>query len=450
MLQKQMFLLKLSATVIACTLFFTAFTQIGTLAYEKVFRIENALSEGTFIGPVGVQGLQSTDANQKLNDTIVNWQKANSVNLSFADKKMEFPSRLFLFQIEESIAAAEPGVPNPLYATVTEQAIKEQLVYIVDETMLPFIDIKSLRAKLEEMAGALPSSKTNISLLNFIMDKSLTESKILSQAEIYIPGSGNRFSSLIDSYGEIIIPAKSSFSLLQSLKENGQGIYSNELLTKLASGLYEAILPTNMQVVERNISKELPEGYKAGLEAKIAREKLDFILFNPNDTDIKIRFEKKNKNMISVSVIGMYTGITYKIRFEDKKEVEPKQIIHYADNIETVSKSESKKGRKGYSVTVYRDSYNINGKLLDRFLISEDFYLPVNEVVIKERTKQNTEPVMNNRVGGEGQSDQETTDEVLEGDGQETEVDHSGSADELIEADDSFELTDEEDRKYLK
>ncbi|CAM3457534.1 hypothetical protein GCM10009865_35410 [Aeromicrobium ponti] len=380
MQENQHFLLKLFSLILLCTLFFTAFSRIGTFAYEKVFMQDTPFSDVTFIGPVEVHGIQKDDVSHRLNQPIANWQSANGVQLSFADQKVDIPGKLFRFHVEESIAAAVPGNANPLYTTIHEQDLIEELRKILDETILSNVNIKSLRARLEEEAGALNTKVSVIKISDHMGEGVVKRQSILSNAEIKIDGTS--LSSWLESHSQVIIPAQDSFSFLELLNDEDPFL-SNELLTKISSGIYEAILPTNIQIMERYIGKELPEGITAGFEARVVKEKMDLMLFNPNDSDITIQFDKVNNRTVEVSVLGIDLGNSYKVRFENKKTYEPKKIIQYQDNIKNVFSSE-RKGRKGSSVSVYRDEYNSQGERLKTTLIAEDFYLPVNEIIIRK------------------------------------------------------------------
>lgn len=405
----KMFSFQLFAAILICTLLITTFSQMAPRAYERVFQEEGTFSEGTYIGSIEVQGLSEQDAVTKVNDGVADWQKTNKISLSFADQKIELPSQFFHFQVEDSIASASSGRSTPLFVFVKDKELKEQLALLADEKTLSFVDMKGLLAKLEEEAGNLSSSSVTLKLTDFMSEAYLSKKEVLAQSDISITET-QQLSAWLNSHSEVVIPSNINFSFLDILKDEEQTIYTNDFLSKLSSGIYRTVLSTNLQIVERHISKEFPDGFELGYEAKIMLGKMDLILFNPNDMDITIQFKKKNNNTVTVTALSLDTGYSYKTRTENKKTYEPKKIYQYVADLSTVKKNQSKVGKKGYSIKIYRDCYDADGALLKSELVSEDFYLPVNEVVLKEIGS--PDPVVEDEVVTEENGDNSTNDEL--------------------------------------
>ncbi|WP_108669429.1 VanW family protein [Peribacillus acanthi] len=380
--QKTAIPLRLFLIILFCTLFITAFSRIGVFAYETVFQNKLLFVQNTFIGPVSVASLEQNQAIQKLNEKTIEWKSSSKVEISFSDKSIQLPSDMFYFQIEESILSAGDGMSNPLFVTVKEQQLKDQLLMITDESIVETIDLKRLKMEIEKTVGTLQQSIVSFKLSEFISEDTLTKNVVLSEVTKEIPDK-EKTERWLTKHKEMVIPAKSNFSLLNYLKETNESTFSSEFLTTIASSMYQSILPTNLQIVERHTSKEIPNGIQLGFEAKILKDEMDFIIFNPNDREYVISFVPQESGM-TIQVKGMQAGLSYKVRLENEKSYEPKKIIRYVANLNSIKSEQKIKGKKGYSISVYRDIFDPKGERLEAVLMAEDFYLPVNEVVFEE------------------------------------------------------------------
>ncbi|WP_163101774.1 VanW family protein [Peribacillus alkalitolerans] len=381
--QKAAISLRLFFIILFCTLFITAFSRIGVFAYETVFQPKLLFTENTYIGPVSVANLEQDQAIQKVIEETSTWSSSPKVEISFSDKSIPLPNELFYFQIDESVLAAGEGMTNPLFVTVKEQELKEQLLLLTDETIAEKIDVKRLKIEIEKTVGTLlQKAIVPFKLSEYISEDTLTQNVVLSEVKKEIKDK-SQSELWLRKHREIVIPAKTNFSLLNYLQQTKESGFSNEFLTVIASSMYQSILPTNLQIVERHTSKEIPEGVQLGFEAKILKDDMDFIIFNPNDKEFVISFLPLETGL-AIQVKGMKAGLSYKVRLENEKSYEPKKIIRYVANLNSIKPEQKVKGKKGYSISIYRDIFDQKGERLETVLIADDFYLPVNEVVFEE------------------------------------------------------------------
>ena len=164
------------------------------------------------------------------------------------------------------------------------------------------------------------------------------------------------------NYPTLTIPAHSNFSFIKDFIGKKTD-FSNDFLSKVASVLYEASLATNLEIVERSISTELPEGYKLGYEAKVNLKDLDFTLYNPNDYEITVAFRVENGNTLVADLNGFMTGKSYKVVERNRITYPYKQIIQYTTN----PLVNNEPGKEGYSVMIYRNIYDSAGLILTLF-----------------------------------------------------------------------------------
>lgn len=371
--------LRVLAIVILSTTFIMSFSQLATYAYEKILQPDQKFAANTLIGTVQVSGESNKQATENLIHTIDEWQIKNGISLSFADRKTTIPKDFIHFSPEESVQNAENGIDNPLFVTITETNLRQLLQEIVDEKVIEKVKVNQLQAEIQRQAGLLDVNEQVISLTDFFED-SMSVSVISHAKKEHMDVKS--LSSWVESTSPITIPAFGEFSLINDLSVNA-GNWSDEFLTQAASLLYEASLSTNLQILERNTSKELPEGAKVGYEAKVNRNGMDLKLANPNDFEMTIAFKATQPGVLIVEISGYPTGRQYKVELNDSKTIPYRKIIQYTallPNGETIKKS----GKQGYSVSVYRETFNAMNEKLDSVQISNDFYLPVNEIVLKE------------------------------------------------------------------
>jgi vancomycin resistance protein YoaR len=155
---------------------------------------------------------------------------------------------------------------------------------------------------------------------------------------------------------------------------------------QVSSTLYNAILLSNLEVVER-YNHTLPSSYVAkGMDATVSYGVLDFKFKNIMNTPIYIESYMKSNIMI-VKIYGRKID-NKKIRVitEQNQIVKRPLEIKYDANLLEGQERIDQKGRDGYRVTTYRLIYE-NGKLLEKQQISKDYYKPQKQIIIKGTKK---------------------------------------------------------------
>lgn len=352
-------------------------TKLGMFVYQSVFSTEEIFPAGTSIGPVSVAGLSPTKAQDKLSKVILKSENKSQMLLTYGDQKVKIPSGTIEFLITESIAGAEKGVQNPLIAKVSADKIHPLLLQLMSKDILSAVNFEDLDKKIATQAALLQSKETSISLTPFFKPGSKLNRRVLADANIRCPDQ----SDLTDPLTFIILP-NSSFSFLKEVSVKYPA-WSDDKLTQVASSLYQASLQTNLEIVERQISTELPPGIQAGFEAKVKRKKIDFILSNPNDFPMKFTFHVNGMGKLHVVITGYPLNRRYEIRLVNQKTYPFRKIVQYSSFVSSGSEIVKQAGSSGSSVTVYRNIYSDNGGKIKAEIISDDFYLPVNQIVLR-------------------------------------------------------------------
>lgn len=193
--------------------------------------------------------------------------------------------------------------------------------------------------------------------------------------------------------GKIIMPGE-IFSMNEVLGprtfKNGYReapvIFKNELIKGPGGGvcqvtttLYNTVLLAKLGVIERS-SHSIPLGYvRPGQDATIAGSSIDFKFTNNKDYPVCISAEV-NGGKISIRILGKSEPVKKIVRLRsvvlDSITPEPDEIV-IDDSIADGEKVVVKKPKNGIKAALYRETYSEENVLLEKELISNDYYKPV-------------------------------------------------------------------------
>ena len=178
------------------------------------------------------------------------------------------------------------------------------------------------------------------------------------------------------------IKGQSQFSLLAKMEELAGKSYSSDVLSRLATAIYEVILPTNFTILERNISEELPSYAELGVEASINPSlNHDLVFSNTNDMTYQMNLAVKG-NQLEVSLIGPSFLNKYEIIKSKEQRYTPKTIKQYSAQLPTNTMQVVEEGKEGMEIKVTRKVITNNGKIIKTEELSDDFYPPVHRVEV--------------------------------------------------------------------
>lgn len=337
-----------------------ATTKVATWAYES-FVSNDTFAEGTMIGPVDVSNRSREEAHEQVNEKVNEWKQSATVKLVLEKKEATVQTDDFSFHMEESMKQAVSGKRTPLLVSVDRQALQDAISSIGASS--DWIDVEKVKTQLEQAAASLTS--VDLSLQQYVREE-MQQETILSQATI-------PFHEELRAMTEatIVMEPKQVFSVLDFFKKQGLGV-SKEAMTLFASALYEVIIPTNFEIVERHANTVLTNGVKVGFEAAVEQNKKDFILFNPNDRPYTVEWKIEGHHM-QVTLIGAPFMYQYVLKTDPIEYYEPKTIVQYSALLKPNEKRIKEEGKKGMLIRLYKEVYDRNRMLLETVLVSEDF-----------------------------------------------------------------------------
>ena len=379
-----------------CTGYIFSFSLLGEQAFERAFASNKGFTEGTIIGAVDVSHLSEQEALDKLQAESTKWADETTINLQYKEKSIELNNDSFIFLLEKSINLAKSGVQNQFIIELLDETIDSILVdFGIPEANF---NKESFIQEAISYPSRLEKGIHMIKLDEFMLEEQ--EIQTVSETSVSLEDNSEQLELWLGQFPSITIAPHSQFSMLDSVEESGIKTFTSEGLSMIATAIYQAVLPTNFQIAERSISRSLPSYAKAGYEAKVdMKQNMDLVISNVTDYEYKLEF-KQSEGAFTVSLIGPPFLYGYKMIEKDLETFKPKNILQYDAKLELGQQVVRKKGQDGLLIKIYREILDENGALLNRELISEDYYPPVHTVVATSLIAEVEEQAANGETQG--------------------------------------------------
>lgn len=406
--------LKLYTLLTVCTAFIFSFSYIGNSVYGKVFNASDTFGLNTKIGAINISEMSPVQALGHLSEEKIQWEENTKITLQYKEKSIDLDGMMYNFQLEKSIENAQSGKENQLIVQLDQEALENLLLEISPELTSDAFGFEELSSELLIYAVRLEQGNHIINLHDFLT--SSIEEEIVSESTAKLEGVDHSVAKWTSKLKSIEIGPHSQISMLKIVDENKLKSLDQNTLSIISSSIYQAILSTNFEITERHISRSLPVFAEAGFEAKVDSEKnMDFIFMNPTDQTYSLEFNYLD-NLLYVSLKGSKFLYQYSVLVKDQENFEPKKIIQYDAKLPFGTEKTERNGVAGTMVKVYREITDETGNLLKTELISEDFYPPIHEVIVRSLTvKEKTtttsnEPFENSNTTNNDETNEETAD----------------------------------------
>jgi hypothetical protein len=371
-------LIKLFTVLFLSTAVIFSSSHFGSEAFGKYSTNDGKFNEGTSIGSLDLTGKTENEAITLLEEKYVEWVKSTKFELHYSEKSVNFDVNLFQFDATETVLSLKEGQNNIASLSLDLLQVEEQINILFTQVDSKEIELTKLTADLTNTASQLQSGTFSFALNK---DYQLVESKkaVISEVVVELEAVSDELYNLIKNNPEIQIAEEATFSFLEFAK--AQKIENNSALDLMATGIYQAILPTNLSIKERNISEKLPSYAVLGFEAMVNSAKgVDLVIVNPNKATYTLGFDLV-PGSLKVTLTGDQLLYKYEISKKDQQELKPKTIIQYSPLLLPGKTKVENAGADGKIVKVYRNIYE-GSQLLTSELISEDYYPPVFRVEI--------------------------------------------------------------------
>lgn len=397
-MEKNQQMIKLFVVLFFGTAFIFSFSHYGAKAYEKITNADGKFSDGTTIGAFDVSGKTDEEVFSLLEEKYVDWLKDTSIGLQYGEKTAPFDLNQFHLDARQTINSIKDGQKNTANITVDKSQVEEQLQILFPQIKSSDFDLDKLVISLNGTAALFESDSQTLNLYNdFLLADHIKKDAVLNKAVVELKDIPYELPSLMERNPRIEISAESTFSLLEFAKK--QKITDASTLNLLATGIYQAVLPSNFSIVERNIGSSLPDYASLGFEAKVNPiKKVDLVLVNPNKAKYILELQLQS-NKLKVTLKGEKFVYNYEITSKDEQKLNPKTIIQYSPMLLPGKTMVQTKGAEGHIVKIYREVYQEN-QMLKRELISEDYYPPVYQVEVRGLAGSQQGTIQNNGTAG--------------------------------------------------
>lgn len=380
-MEKNQQVIKLFVVLLLSIAFIFSFSHFGAQAFDNLTNSDGKFSNGTSIGALNVFGKNRSEAVSMLEEKYGDWVKVTKITLQYQEKKVPFNLDLFHLDSKQTVDSIKDGQQNPALITIHNKQVEEQLQILFPQLKSSDFDLDKLSASLMQTASKFANGTYNLNLYNdFLLADQTNKNAVLSVAELPLKEAPFDLQSFIEENPKLEVTGESTFSLLGYVKQQKLKLNS-ETLNILATGIYQAILPTNFNIVERNIGNTLPDYANLGYEAKVNPDNnADLIFTNPNKEKFVLEFQYEN-SILKVRFMGGNFLYNYKISTKDEQKLEPKTIIQYSPLLPSGKTMIKTKGEGGKIAKIYRNVYQ-GDQLIKSVLISEDYYPPVYQVEV--------------------------------------------------------------------
>jgi hypothetical protein len=412
--------------LVLCTVYLIGSAQLGSKLYDRFFHTESVAAIGTMIAGMEIPNESRDEIKNILNKEIQVWKENQNLKAAYLEAEENIPSEVFQFDVNASVDKAVNGENSPLILDIDEERFLEVLTSFGMD--MERIHIDKLKDAMMVKASMLSADAKVFDLENFM--KSPDAVKVLAENEIAGVAATPGIDAFLSSFSEIVIEPLSTFSLLKLVDESQITTLTNKDLSVISTGLYEILLSSDLQVIQRHQGRSLPDYAELGYEARVDQGlQQDFAFINPTNQANKIRFELIGNTLILV-LEGPQLPYEVEISLKNKQIVEPRVIKQYSPYVNQGQTNVRAEGKDGVQAEVWKKMVGPGGEVLKEVFISKDYYPPVHreelvsleEYMVKnENGLQEGEEPVTSTGSGDGQAEdsgRQETDHahVLEGD----------------------------------
>ena len=156
-------------------------------------------------------------------------------------------------------------------------------------------------------------------------------------------------------------------------------------ICQISSTLYNAVLNTNLDIIERKNHSMTVSYLPIGQDASVSYGSVDFKFTNSRTYPIKI-VATANTGVITISILGVLEEQEYVVTIETKiiETTDYKTTYEYSSSV-PVGKEEIKQvGKNGYKCSTYK-ILSLGEKEISRTLLSTDTYKSQKEIILKHK-----------------------------------------------------------------
>ncbi|RKQ18037.1 VanW family protein [Ureibacillus endophyticus] len=343
---------------------------------------DETATTGSTIGGVEVSGLKNAEIQKVLMDAIQSW-KAEAVIINGGGTELTIDANELQFNVESTITQYEMLTDKPWYDFWSKEKIVHlPLEVTISEDAMNTIENVSIWDS-EETINRVLGQASYLKEHNIeaeVTDLSIIENDRLSLSMEKIPEGALGISYLAQAINETVINPNETFSLLETLGENSE--ISNKIgLNFLASVLYNSVLQTSFNILERHSQNEIPNYLEPGIEAAVSElENKDLRFANTTESPALIKASIENERL-KLEIYSSLKESEVTVQVNQDEIIMPRIINRFSTDLPTGQAKIIQEGKNGVRISVYR-TIEKNGNIVEE-QISRDYYPPTNQIVLK-------------------------------------------------------------------
>jgi hypothetical protein len=359
--------------LVLCTVYLFGSAHLGTYLYDHVFQSESVAANETKIAGMKLSNDRNNETTNKLLEEINLWKETQNLSITYMEVGKRIPSEVFQFDVDATVEMANDGEDSPLLLQIDEGLLRELLISLGMD--IESIHIDKLKDAIIEKASMLDGDEQEFALEDFL--NSPVEMKLLAENEMGDVESTPGLQEFLTDFPEIGIEPVSTFSLLKFVEDQHISMTNTEL-SVISTGLYEILLHSDLEVIQRHHSHSLPDYAELGMEARVDKDiQQDFVFVNPNHQPYKIHFQMAGDTIL-FSLEGPELPYEVEISLQNKQTVEPRVIKQYSPYVDQGQTEVRAEGKEGVQLEVFKRMLDSKGSVLKEELISRDYYPPVH------------------------------------------------------------------------
>ncbi|MBQ8003900.1 MAG: VanW family protein, partial [Oscillospiraceae bacterium] len=154
-------------------------------------------------------------------------------------------------------------------------------------------------------------------------------------------------------------------------------------ICQTSSTLYMAAVKANMKITERTNHSFYVDYAPKGEDATVVYGSLDFKFKNTSEYPIKIVATSKN-NYVRIKLMGTEPDEVRTVKLTKKTHSTTPYTTRekQTNELKSGERKVEQKGQEGLSMTVWRNVYDKNGKLVESYVENKSKYKPMPEIVL--------------------------------------------------------------------
>ena len=285
-----------------------------------------------------------------------------------------------------------------------------QDAYYTKDPFVLYPEVTGINFDIEEAKKILQEDKEEYTIKLTITNPKVTMSKIGSEA---FPEKLSEFSTRYDATNidrttnlelackklndKVVLPGE-TFSYNNTLGErtaatgykNAKVYMAGEVvdgigggICQISSTLYNAVLQSNMEIVERRNHQFVTSYVPAGRDATVAYGSIDFKFKNTRKYAIKIKATVSD-GIATISIYGIKENDEYTVSFSTRTISTIPYTVKYVDDSTLTAGTEKVKqsGANGLITETYIIK-SLNGKVVSKELLSKDTYSAMQRIILR-------------------------------------------------------------------